>query len=189
MEKAELIAAVLDAELEMFLRVPAAGPARCQQSPDGFRLARGAVFEAWSERTLSRYWGHLLTARAEGRNLFTERYARMEKLIPAPNDSELIDDIVEIEAEWQRQVQKKYPHVVGQGKRQSGDASGLLSFTRYLRSELETYSDDVLASYYADLLTAQREGRNLVEEKYARMFQKLGYSSLEEAEKVISRSG
>lgn len=166
--KEDLIAAILDKELEMFLKVPTVGPARCQESPEGFRLARGAMFEAWSERTLSFYLQHLRAARAAGRNLMAEKYARMQKLIPPPNDSDLIDDILEIEVEWQKQLQKKYPHAIGQGRRDD-TGSALADFATYLRSELETYSTDVLASY-AD-----------------RMFQKLGYSLLDEAEQALSR--
>lgn len=187
-DKGELIAAILDAELQMFLQVPAAQPARCQQSPDGFRLARGAMFEVWSERSLILYWGDLLGAQAEGRNLFTEKYARLDGLIRPLSTNPLIAEIVRVETGWLVEVRRKYPHVIGgAGGDSGGDSAALAAFAAYLASELETYSEATLASYHADLMEALDQGRNLVEEKYARMFQKLGHPSLDEAEEALSR--
>jgi len=187
-ETAELIEAILDLELEMFLKVPTAQPTRCQESPEGFKLMRGAAFEVWSKQTLFFYLRDLLEAQAAGRSLLTEKYARMDNLIPRVNTNPLIDEIVRIEAAWQEELHQKYPHVVGQGDTQHcGDPTGMLKFTTYLRCELETYSDETLDSYYQDLQEALEAGRNLSEEKYARVFQKLGYASLAEAEQVLAR--
>lgn len=188
MSKEEMIQTILDLELQMFFNVPTAEPTRCQQAPEGFNLTRGAAFEVWSEETLFLYLGDLLSAAANGRNLLTEKYARMDNLIPPLNLNPIIDEIVKIEVAWQKELEQKYPHAVGQGNTENcGDSAGILSFANYLRCELETYSNETLASYHRDLLKALEEGRNLAEEKYTRIFQQLGYPSLSDAELVLSK--
>jgi len=177
-KKSDSIESILKIELEMFLSVPAAQPARCQESPGAFRLTRGSVFETWSEETLSAYLEDLTEAVAAGRNLMTEKYARMDNLIPCLNLNSKIDAIVKIETEWQKDVQRKYPYVLS-----GTPATGICKaeFGVYLRSELETYSDKTIASYFCHVLNAKDRGNNLAEEKYIRIFQKLGYSSLKQA--------
>jgi len=178
--KAELIEQILTAEFDMFQRVPTMTPTACQESEGGFRLMRGSAFETWSEATLESYLDDLLTALQENRNLLTEKYARMDDLIPPINLNPLIDDIVKIESEWQGEARRKYPHILGGGE--VCDAGG---FEIYLRGELETYSDQTLELYYQDLLQALKAGRNLSEERYGNMSLKLGYSSLEEHENAL----
>jgi hypothetical protein len=87
---------------------------------------------------------------------------------------------VKIESEWQSEVRRKYPHILGGGE--VCDAGG---FEIYLRGELETYSDQTLELYYQDLVQALKGGRNLSEERYGNMSLKLGYSSLEEHENAL----
>ena len=178
--KAELIDQILTAEFDMFQRVPTMTPTACQESEGGFRLMRGSAFETWSEATLESYLDDLLTALQENRNLLTEKYARMDDLIPPINLNPLIDDIVKIESEWQAEARRKYPHILG-----GGEVCNAGGFEIYLRGELETYSDQTLELYYQDLMQALREGRNLSEERYGNMSVKLGYSSLEEHENAL----
>ena len=84
-KKDEIIADILEMELEMFLSVPTDQPYSCQQDPAGFRLHRGAQFSIWAEDTLGSYQDDLRRAREEGTNLMTIKYARMEDLIPRKN--------------------------------------------------------------------------------------------------------
>jgi len=184
-EKEKLIEKVLSIELNMFLKVPAEHPTICQENREGFRLVRGSVFETWSEKTLASYLNDLFGALRKGINLMTQKYARMDDLIPPLNDNPLIDKIVEIEEKWQAEVRNKYPNIIKQqSSRFTGDQRHV--FAKYLRSELETYSDQTLNSYYEDLKDALEKGKNLSEERYSIMFKRLGYSSLEE---VNSLSG
>jgi hypothetical protein len=185
-EKSKLIERILSIELNMFQRVPTLSPTSCQQSPGGFKLVRGSVFESWPEETLESYLEDLHQALQENRNLMTEKYARMDNLIPCLNRNPIIDDIVSIEKEWQAEVGRKYPHILSQSQPEyCGDPAASLSFQVYLRSELETYSNRTLNFYFWHISKALDEGRNLIEERYARMFQRLGYDSLDQAEQDL----
>lgn len=176
--KSGLISQILEKEFYMFQRVPTVSPTACQESEGGFRLVRGSAFETWSEATLESYHEDLLSAMRENRNLLTEKYARMDNLIPCLNSNPIIDDIVRIESEWQAEVRRKYPHIL-----RGGELCQAGSFENYLHSELETYSDQTLELYFQDISQALKEGKNLAQERYLKMAQKLGYSSLEEQDK------
>ena len=133
---------------------------------------RRSSYELWSEEALRKYLKHVKSAVSDGRNLMTERYARMDRMIPPLNLNPLIDKIVDIEVNWADETFREYPHIFRN--------DSLLGFKIYLKCELETYSDEVLEAYYRDLEKAKNEGRNLVKEKYLNLFKKLGYKSLEE---------
>lgn len=78
--KAELITKILDIEWDMFQNVPTLQRTDCQESPGGFQLIRGSIFETWSEATLESYHNDLVQAVEEGKNLNEgrkERYARL----------------------------------------------------------------------------------------------------------------
>ncbi|MBC7338243.1 MAG: DUF4125 family protein [Firmicutes bacterium] len=181
MSKAELIKQILKIELEMFREVPSGGGSRCQEHPQAFLLVRGATFETWSEDTLRCYLRDLEEARAADRNLFTEKYARLDDLLPALSSSPLIEEILAIEVQWEKELREKYPHLLAE--------HSLDHFREYLRSELETYSDTTLLSYYTDLVEAVNRKESLAEKALATVFRKLGYCSLEHAERCMAESG
>jgi len=188
MSKAETIKDILKIELEMFKQVRTAESSNCRENTDAFLLVRGAAFVRWSAKTLACYLLDLQEARQDGRNLMTEKYARMDNLIPCLNDGQLIDEIMAIEIEWEKEVRAKYPHVVGQPFPESADTEvGLDNFKNYLRSELETYSDTTLVSYYTDLLEAAGNSENLTEKVLADIFRRRGFTSLAEAETSFAR--
>jgi hypothetical protein len=176
-DKQSLINKILNKELDMFLSVPAIEPAKCQESPEGFRFMRGITFETWSEATLESYLGDLEEAKKAGRNLMTEKYVRMENLIPRINSNPLIERIVQIESDWQEEMRQKYPHLIGRRTRGCFDnASGYLAFETYLQCELETYSDRTLEFYYQDCLQGLAQGRRPREKIYERVLQNMGYT-------------
>ncbi|MBN2028502.1 MAG: DUF4125 family protein, partial [Actinobacteria bacterium] len=81
--KEELIAEILDIEWDMFTSVQARdGGASCQEDRRSFHIIRAADFLTWSEATLASYLNDLKTAQDRGRNPMTEKYARMEGIIP-----------------------------------------------------------------------------------------------------------
>ncbi|MFZ5592302.1 MAG: DUF4125 family protein [Bacillota bacterium] len=179
----ELINRILEIELNMFLNVPTYRPVACRESPEGFKLVRGSSFAAWSREALESYLNDLSAAVQKGINLMTQKYARMDNLIPPINTNPLIDNIVEIEEQWQAEVRKKYPCIVG--SQSAGQAAGPSNFARYLRTELETYSDETLRCYYENLNAALGKGENLSEKIYGMIYRGLGYSSLEEANSAL----
>lgn len=188
MTKKELVKEILQIELEMFKQVRTAAPSPCQESTDNFLLVRGAGFANWSEQTLTSYLQDLQEAGQEGRNLMTEKYARMDNLIPCLNDNPLIDHIMAIEIEWENEVRANYPHVVGRPSREGAETEAEMApFKNYLRSELETYSDATLLNYYNDLLAAVGNGENLAESTFTVIFRRRGFASLGEAEAYFAR--
>lgn len=178
-EKKQLIERILEIEMRMFLATPSREHAVCQDSPDGFILTRGSVFELWSPETLESYLEDLKQAEADHRNVMAEKYARMENLIPCLNINPVIDEIVGIETAWQNAVRARYPRLMD-GRPETGICKA--EFDVYLRCELETYSRRTLKHYLLNDRDYLERGINQAEEKYKLIVRKLGYESLEEAE-------
>lgn len=186
MGKESLLENILDMEWEMFVRVKSVHPAACQGAPDKFRAIRGSVFETmWTEEMLASYLEQLGDAKVQGRNLLTEKYARMDNLIPPSTDNPLIAEIVAINDRWQRELQQCYPALYVRccrGTNQTGDGS---NFSIYLRCELETYGDRTVELYHQHVKNAEDQNRNLSIEALRQLIQKSGYRDLEHAEKCL----
>jgi hypothetical protein len=192
-ERDELIREILETELKMFLSVRAREPVSCQQDPEGFRMNRAAQFSVWSVRTLASYREDLEKAVEQGRNLMTLKYARMEDLIPKLHDDilvdNLIDQIVNIEVGWQREMMAKYPYLMKRGRPLNEGEEGLrtTSFVNYLRGELETYSADTLAHLYRDVSESRDRNQNMAQAVYEHVVRSNGFASIEEAEAAVAR--
>ena len=169
----ELVKTIIEIELDMFERVRSFEPSLCQERPEAFRMMRGITHSVLSPETLESYLADLHEAKAKDRNLITEKYARMDNRIPPLNTNPLIDDIVQIEERWARELSEKYPRTFRGG----------LGFKVYLSCELETYSDKTLQLYFEDIAKAEKENINLSEVRYTVLFQQLGYDSIAKAEK------
>jgi len=180
-----LIHEILELELEMFVNVRARYPVSCQQDPESFRIHRGSQFSVWSEATLQSYRDDLVRATADGRNLMTLKYARMEGQIPPLNDSPVIDEIATMELEFRERTQTQYPCFIARGRPLANDDSGATSFVDYLKGELETYSDQTLQLLLADLKACHARGENWTEAIYQTLVKKLGYESLEQVEAAL----
>ena len=170
----ELLNSIIEIELGMFEQIRTSEPSPCKDRPETFRVMREMTHSVLSTETLQSYLGDLQVARTEGRNLLTEKYARMDNKIPPLKTSQLIDDIVKIESHWIKELSQKYPHSF---------KSVPDGFELYLSSELETYSDETLKLYSGDVSRAKKERRNLAEERYTGLFQQIGYSSIDEMER------
>lgn len=193
MDKNSLITEIVEKELEMFLSVPSAFPAPCQQNPGGFRIFRSVQFQAWSIDTLRSYYNDLVKAKSKNQNLMMLKYARMDNLIPKlhakPQAYEIIDEIISISMEWQEEMLAKYPILISQGRPlmdKKNDDSGT-SFKRYLSGELETYSLLTLISLYRDMMERKIKGQNMTEEIYSNLVASYGYTSLEDAEETLRK--
>lgn len=171
----DLIQLIIELELAMFRKVNARGNAPCQEMPETFRAMRWMAHSVLSEGTLSSYLDDLKTAAEAGRNLMTEKYARMDNFIPPLKDDpeiiSVLDEITAVEKRWMGEFAARYPHIV------TGDGS---AFANYLRCELETYSEETLLLYLNDVREALGQGRNLAQESYTNLFKSLGYASLDE---------
>jgi hypothetical protein len=185
MEKKELISEVVELEIEMFLAVQSREPAPCQQDPEGFRFHRSVTFSIWTSAMLESYRTHLLEAKDEGINLITNKYARMENLIPPQSKSPYIDKIVAMQTAWNRETEAKYPNLHRRARPVSTDSSNATSFATYLRGELETYGNATLELYYELLKDYEVKGKNPVEETWENMAIAAGHQCLDDLEKAL----
>ena len=171
-EHKEVLDGIIEIELDMFKRVRTAEPSLCQERPETFKAMRWMTHSVLSTETLESYLGDLQRAETEGRNLLTEKYARMQNVIPLLKTNPIIEDIVEVEVSWMKELSQKYPCTF----------KGQPGFEVYLHSELETYSNETLKLYFGDVSKAEQKGRNLAEERYTALFQQIGYGSIAEVE-------
>ena len=180
---------ILNIEWDMFSRVQSATPAPCQSAPDSFKKIRGSIYEMWSEEMLESYLDDLETAQKKGRNLVTEKYARMDNLIPPLNTNPLINKIVEIETKWQEEIMEKFPATYDRlcrGKSQARDGS---DFSIYLRCEMETYSDKTIELYYQHIKEALDNNENTAISSLQRLVKKGGFDDLLHAEDYLKKKG
>ncbi len=203
--KQELVSAILPIEWQMFSRVNEglAPQARCQKMPKTFAIMRAAQALSWTPEVMESYLADLQEAAAEGRNLMTEKYARMMRLQgrisndesaaiapPLPEVQTIIGRIVEISIQWRAATAKKYPKLVSRGRVLSAneEREDNVSFETYLQGELETYSSRTLVLYLEMVERAQSEGVNLEEECLRNSVLPYGYHSLEEAERNLQEA-
>ncbi|MCL5405834.1 MAG: DUF4125 family protein [Deltaproteobacteria bacterium] len=181
----KLIEKILDFEWEMFRQTRSLAPAPCQQAPQRFRQIRGAIFELWTEEMLGSYLTDLEEARAASRNLLSKKYARMDDRIPRTNFHPLIEKIVAIEANWQTEIESKYPQVFLRMCRGTAPGDDGSNFSVYLRCELETYGAKTIELYYQQVREAVTNGRNLSMDMLRILVLKGGFQSLDHAEKHL----
>ncbi len=171
--KEDLILEIMEMEWAMFTAVRnRGGRASCQEDPDTFKIIRTSTFKTWSEPTLESYHSDLVRAKEAGRNLMTEKYARMENL-SAPLDPEaadLIDKIVEQECRWATELMERYPDAkMARPIYSSQDTPYVVSSETYSRGELATYSKETLESYHQDILDMKSRDLNRIEMAIALM--------------------
>ena len=178
MNHKDIVDHIVELELDMFEKVKTAEPSLCQEKPKAFKSMRSMSHSVLSQETLESYLNDLQQANMEGKNLLTLKYARMDSKIPPLKESPVIDSIVKIEEGWMMELSLRYPRVV----------KGNPGFSVYLSSELETYSDKTLELYFRDVSEAKKEGRNLAEERYNWLCERIGYGSIVEANEKASDS-
>lgn len=177
--KEELIAKIIEIEWDMFSSVKnRGGKASCQEQPEVFKAIRSSNFAYWSEETLESYWWNdLLEAQKQKRNLMTEKYARMEGMMPSAGDTEtasLIDKIVKQECQWLEDIVMKSPHLKPARPIHSVDDSPyVVSSETYSRGELATYSKKTLELYLQDVMDMASNSMNRIELIFNTMSEKL----------------
>lgn len=189
-EKDQIIDAILEIELRMFLTVNPMQTSGCQEYPESFKLHRRSQFLPWSEEALGSYLEDLRGSEERGENLMRRKYARMQGLLPPAESRSVVEGIVRLKMDWQRAMFRDYPAVMS-GARPLTDESTrtqMTSFETYARGELETYSERTLKLLHRDLLAMQARGESLSEKVYDHLVRASGYASLEEAEREFGKS-
>lgn len=173
------------------------GRASCQEDPRGFEIMRSSQLKTWSDEVLKCYLMDLMNAAYRGRNLLSEKYAFMmeythpqefqqiKQLLPEipPELNAKIDEIVDINLDWQKEADEKYPNLRAKGRPLSKDQDSccVTSFETYLRGELKTYSQDTIYTLHDYTLKCLEKGYNMAIANLQNMTAEYGYKSVEEA--------
>lgn len=196
----DLVEEVIRREWDQFQRTEnEGGRASCQGNWPMFHQMRASQFMTWPEDLLRSYLDDLDEANRVGRNLVTEKYARMmastapdeyreriEPFIPRLSDERVArqERVIAVQVAWARDFRGRYPKL-GAAMRvltTAEDTPEDTSFETYLRGELGTYSDRTMALYEAMVEDLQTAGRNLTEQTVANTVRLGGFADLEEAE-------
>ncbi len=200
-----IIDEIIDVEWRFFDKVQnEGGRAGCQDDFETFQIMRKSQFLAWDEATVQAYAEDLHTAQQVGRNLIQEKYARMmastapeqyatfAHLLPALSAWQLqtIEAIIETQVVWREIFAQSYPHMSGQARliRTAEDTPYQTSFETYLRGELGTYSEKMLAIYQSMVKAYQQRGENLTTRTMDETARLYGYQGLEDAENRLRAS-
>lgn len=194
----DLIAQIVAQEWAMFNEVQnAGGRADCQNNPREFEIMRTAQLKTWSYDVQRSYLNDLTNAAYVGRNMLTEKYAFMmesthpqeyaqiKQFLPEiqPEINAKIDEIVDINLDWQKEADEKYPNLRAKGRPLSSkeDTMYVTSFETYLRGELKTYSADTILTLHAYTLACLDKGYNMAIANLQNMMIQYGFASAEEA--------
>ena len=195
-EKDPLIAAIIEAEWQMFDKVQnEGGRAACQNDERTFAIMRYSQFAPLPQDVLESYRDDLEQAAQVGRNLLAEKYAyMMEYTDPATFDRTLRNHLPAVSAYKQalcarianrlirdeQQFAARYPALHAQGRPTEGAQADDVSVHVYALGELKTYSERTLERYDAWLRAHPEE--NISVSVHRVMVQLYGYDSLEAAE-------
>lgn len=194
----DLIATIIDLEWAMFDDVRnIGGRAWCQDDQRTFRIMRTSQAQTWPDKLLASYCEDLVAARAAGRNMMTEKYARMMEsthpeeyaeiaasLPPVdPASRAAIEEIVAINVSWEQEVAGKYGRLSAKGRplRTAEDSPYATSFETYARGELRTYSPETIALLHEHTMNQAKNGINGAEQVLQNMVEAYGYKTLAEA--------
>ena len=200
----DLIAQIVAQEWAMFDEVQNnGGRAECQNNPREFEIMRSSQLKTWSEDVLKSYLHDLTSAAYSKRNLLTEKYAylmestypeefdQIKQFLPevAPEVRVKIDEIVDINLDWQKEAEEKYPNLRAKGRPLTSkeDSAYQTSFETYLRGELMTYSAETVFKLHAYTLACLEKHYNMAIANLQNMVGQYGYNTLEEANEKMGR--
>ncbi|MCI9548778.1 MAG: DUF4125 family protein [Oscillospiraceae bacterium] len=177
------------------------GRASCQDDWETFHTMRTSQAMGWSEEMVRAWTRDLEEAWRQGRNLVTEKYARMmahtapetyralePALPPVPEEAAalaraLTDQLVA----WAEEAQKKFPLLCGSGRpiHAREDGPYTTSLETYHLGELLTFSLPTLRLFEGWYREKAERGENLYLEIQTHTARLLGYPSLEAAEQSL----
>lgn len=201
-EQRPAVQEIVNIEWNMFSQVNnQGGKATCQNRPDTFAIMRRSQLSAWSDEILESYRIDLKRAELLKRNLCAEKYGYMlefmsppdyEKIcgqLPAVSAEKLkkIEEIVAVNLEWEREVDKKYPKIRFRGRHltKDQDTPYTSSLETYMTGELKTYSEKTVSLLHNYTILCREEGRNLAMEILQNTVSEYGYESISKAERQL----
>lgn len=201
-DKNKLIDRIIALEWKAFDKVEnQGGRASCQDDFQTFSIMRKSQYMLWDEEMLESFISDFEEANANGWNLITEKYGRMEETA-APSEYEKIKDslpaipeekkqvieaIVEIQVGMMEEFAKEYPKAAGEARsiHTSEDTPYNTSYETYLRGEISTYSDRTLSLYGRFVAGCAQNGRNIAKETITNSALMYGYASLDDMESKL----
>lgn len=202
-ENLEIIDEIINLEWEMFQKVEnIGGRASCQNDYETFFIMRFSQYGSWDQKMIEAYLDFVKSCQRSGRNLVSEKYARMMKYTnPEYYEKELsaylpevsyaqrifIDEIVLQMIIWEKAFSDKYPKLSAASRPISSeeDSKGFTSMETYARGELETYPLELLALYCEYIKKLKKNDKSLSVINQNIMVHLYGYESIEEAEQSI----
>lgn len=202
--KEHIIKEILRKEWKMFINVQnKRGKALCQEDHKTFTVMRSSQFESLPINILESYYHDLAVAERQGRNLMTEKYARMMEstapleyeeiknlLVEIDSESQkYIEKIIPVFLEWEKELRLEYPYLssISRPAFSSEDSLSTTSFETYLKAELSTYSSNTLQIYYNFIKRNAENNINLSRKIQSNIVAKYGYNSLQEANDSVKR--
>lgn len=202
MNKEKLIEQIIEYEWDAFHNAPnEGGRAFCQNDPETFGIMRRSQYLPWPEELLEAWLADLQAAAAQGWNVMTEKYARMEEsldparyaeikpLLPVRSEMHraIAEQIVQIQVGWMEELAAQYPKFAGRARNvhTSEDTRWATSYETYLRAELGTYSDATLKLYGRFIVDLYRRGENLARQIMTHTAELYGYADLQAAENAL----
>lgn len=193
-------AQIVEREWSQFQRVNnEGGRADCQGDWPTFHQMRISQFLTWPLPLLESYAGDLGDAEATGRNLLTEKYARMMAStepvryareiaphLPVLDVTRVLrqEQIIAVQVGWAHDFRERYPRL-GRAMRvlrTPEDTLADTSFETYLRGELGTYSGATLGLYEALIAAMRAAGENLTAQTITWTVVLGGFAGLADAE-------
>lgn len=199
-ERLEVAESVVEREWAQFTQVTnEGGPAACQDDLSTFHQMRLSQFLTWPTDLLRSYAADLDEAGSTGRNLLTEKYARMmastepdryareiAPQLPALDPSRVSEQerVVATQVAWAVDFCTRYPRLgrAMRTLRTTQDTFVDTSFETYLRGELGSYSDRTFEGYAHLVEETAALGGNLTEQTLRWTVLLVGYADLAEAE-------
>ena len=189
-------------EFEAFDKVQnEGGRANCQDDWETFSIMRVSQYLTWNVPMLEQYIFDFEDAIKSGRNLITEKYARMMKSTSPKKYAEIEKNLPEIEADtvalcnaiceiqvsWMEEFSKEFPNLSSNARviHTYEDTEWNTSYETYLRGELLTYSRKMLGMYAAFIVDLSKKNQNLARLTMENTAELYGYNSIYEAEQKI----
>lgn len=174
------------------------GRAACQDDWETFSIMRRSQYLPWDGALLKQWIAAFEQACSEGRNLITEKYARMmesthpeeyakikDQLPPvSPEFMQLREAIISIQIPWMEAFAAQYPNLAARARiiHTEDDSPWETSYETYLRGELTVYPFEVLYGYGRWIVSLHQQGKNLSRMILEETVHEYGYATLEEAE-------
>lgn len=195
----EMMEEIIKLEFEAFDKVEnEGGRASCQDDWPFFYVMRKSQYMTWTDEMLEKLLNQWRDYKKIGWNMMTEKYGRMmqwtdpkayEKIAKNfPERSEqtkaIIDQIAEIQVGWMSEFAEEYPKLANQARdiTAKDDEAYNTSYETYLKGELMTYSDELIALYGQFIVKLAKENKNLAYMTIENTAHMQGYDSLEQAE-------